>query len=85
MYSTFKTSREALENVRISYAEILKQASDCHTKVIDIAGPDEIEHMQKILQGILSQSYPIATDEGEIQSSAAALYTAICSAYTEAS
>ena len=83
MYSTFKTSREALDNVRIEYADILKQADGGHAKVINIAGLEELERMQKVLQKILAGEYPPEPDESELQAKTAALYTAISSAITE--
>lgn len=83
MYSTFKTSKEAFENVRIEYADILRQADGGHKRVIDIAGLKELEKMQKTLQSILAEEYPSESDEQEIQAKTAALYTAISSAIAE--
>ncbi|MBO7657225.1 hypothetical protein J6S55_01065 [Candidatus Saccharibacteria bacterium] len=83
MYRTFKTAKEAFENVRIEYADILKQADGGHKKVIDIAGLDELERLQKTLQSILAEEYPSESDDQEIQAKTAALYTAISSAIAE--
>lgn len=83
MYSTFNTSREALNYVGNHYAEILEQADQHHARIIDTATPKELMRLLKILQEILAQNYPYEENDVETQSGAAALYTAISSATAE--